>query len=556
MKKNTLLVILALFFMGMVSIACENSEEEDDWKSVRYDWEKVGELPYKMWAHKMINATRGLLISYVDKIFTSDYLNHKLEWNLIPDTVLLVDHQIILFHDSIFTIGGFTLNDNGWKIDNVISHTNENYFRSDNINNYVNSIVPQVNGLTGGIVQHVGLAFNNAMWVIGGITDSGYNNKKTENAIWRSTDGVNWIKQKTTGFTARASHAGVVFDNKIYISGGFGDGGREHKSDVLVSSDGVTWETLTTNPGWSKRSDHTLVANSEGLWLIGGYDGKNFLNDVWFSSDGIKWIKPLGTPPFAPRAGHSAYFDGPSLYISGGVNGNWDNELNDVWKLVTYGNEIKTRYAPLNPTRFRITNNSNYPIKYAYIDGGSNILNTEIPVNGTPYETELEIGIYELLVYDTQNRYQKFTVNIRNNITVTHTVTSNGWITPPVLPVFYNFSIKNDYSYAVDSVFIRKFGAAEWGHNLLDNPIAYNASHSLGVFELGQYEIKMVSKDALTTVLRYGVAPRSGADRSGASMGKNLEGYKTVYNYSSFTLASNTVLSAPASTLNWENTDR
>jgi hypothetical protein len=53
-------------------------------------------------------------------------------------------------------------------------------------------------------------------------------------------------------FPPRSSHAGVVYDGRMWIMGGMKDGGGE-LSDVWWSKDGETWFEATSNAAWGPR---------------------------------------------------------------------------------------------------------------------------------------------------------------------------------------------------------------------------------------------------------------------------------------------------------------
>ena len=57
------------------------------------------------------------------------------------------------------------------------------------------------------------------MWLIAG-TDGSTN----KNDVWNSTDGVTWtVVTSSASFSARENHASLVFDNKMWVTGGFDD---------------------------------------------------------------------------------------------------------------------------------------------------------------------------------------------------------------------------------------------------------------------------------------------------------------------------------------------
>ena len=45
---------------------------------------------------------------------------------------------------------------------------------------------------------------------------------------------------------------------------------------------------IATNAGFNARYNHQTVVFNNKMWVIGGYDG-TFKNDVWSSSDGFFW---------------------------------------------------------------------------------------------------------------------------------------------------------------------------------------------------------------------------------------------------------------------------
>ena len=117
---------------------------------------------------------------------------------------------------------------------------------------------------------------------------------------------------------------------------------------------------------WSKRTDHTSVVfdpdgSGERIWLLGGYDGKNYLNDVWSSVDGANWTE--STPPgeatkdtdggdgtaanwWTARSGHTSVVFKGKIWVMGGVEDRKD--LNDVWSSVDGANW--TESTPPNDT--------------------------------------------------------------------------------------------------------------------------------------------------------------------------------------------------------------
>jgi N-acetylneuraminic acid mutarotase len=94
---------------------------------------------------------------------------------------------------------------------------------------------------------------------------------------------------------ARTQFSASVWDDRIYVTGGL-DSSAAAQTTVYVSprlSSSVSSGNITS--AWSTstafnvaRSGHALVAYANNLYLLGGYDGTNYLNDVQYASIGYK----------------------------------------------------------------------------------------------------------------------------------------------------------------------------------------------------------------------------------------------------------------------------
>ena len=116
------------------------------------------------------------------------------------------------------------------------------------------------------------------MWVIGGSVGATYHND-----VWHSTDGATWTQATANAaWSARSGHSSVVYDNKMWVMGGY-DGGSNN--DVWYSSDGVNW-TEATDPvngaAWPVRTYHGSVVYENKIWVMGGAVRSN---DVWHTSN-------------------------------------------------------------------------------------------------------------------------------------------------------------------------------------------------------------------------------------------------------------------------------
>jgi type II secretory pathway pseudopilin PulG len=171
------------------------------------------------------------------------------------------------------------------------------------------------------------VVFDNKMWIMGGY-DGSY-----KNDTWYSTDGASWTQATAAAsWTGRSGHQAVVFDNKMWVIGGSCDG-----VDVWYSTDGASWTQTTSSifgGTLDKEGFSTLVFDNK-MWIMGGNPGNRCTfsgsggNFVFHSTDGISWTQATASANWSARAHlQSVVFDN-KMWIMGGNNG--PTYLNDVW---------------------------------------------------------------------------------------------------------------------------------------------------------------------------------------------------------------------------------
>jgi len=184
--------------------------------------------------------------------------------------------------------------------------------------------------------SHVSVLFESKMWVIGGCVPS-CGATDALNDVWYSTDGTTWMQATANAqWGERASLASVVFNNRIWVFGGYNQAATYY-NDVWYSTDGTDWTQAAANVQWGDRSNSgfTVYKNPSGegqaMWLIGGYDGGE-INEVWYSVDGVDWTQATGNAEWIKRADAAAFVFNNQMWILGGNDPTGAGRFNDVWK--------------------------------------------------------------------------------------------------------------------------------------------------------------------------------------------------------------------------------
>ncbi len=168
--------------------------------------------------------------------------------------------------------------------------------------------------------------------------------------------GKDW--ELANGFSPRANHANVVFDEKMWVIGGW-DG--KDRNDVWYSDNGVDWNRKINHAEFPSRMGHTCTVFDGRMWVIGGRDlQNNKLNDIWYSTNGSHWISAATNAPFEPRTNHSVLVFQNKLWLLGGVGIGGEQNLYDNW----YSSDgIVWNRAP----DWIDTNNLNHQLNFSHV---------------------------------------------------------------------------------------------------------------------------------------------------------------------------------------------
>lgn len=188
-------------------------------------------------------------------------------------------------------------------------------------------------------VGHQTLVFNNRLWVIGGYSMEMWD---TMNDVWSSADGLYWeLETANAQWASREAFGAQVFNGRLWVMGGVNDTGIEYR-DVWSSADGKSWSLETVNPGFSRRRGFNVLTFAARMWVIGGTvtlpidpmnpsgpKGQFPCKDVWSTDDGINWTLEAAGVAFLERGAQAAAVFGGRIWVSGG---GWNfTPYNDIW---------------------------------------------------------------------------------------------------------------------------------------------------------------------------------------------------------------------------------
>ncbi len=156
------------------------------------------------------------------------------------------------------------------------------------------------------------LVFDDRMWLLGGWNPSDRVNfpEICNSEVWASSDGLTWTEEVAEApWEGRHTAGYAVFQGTMWVLGGDPIQGY-YQPDAWSSEDGITWTEQVSDLPWGQRVLHHTVVLDDRLYVMGGQtlpqfttedEESAFYNDVWASDDGISWTRILEEAPWAPR---------------------------------------------------------------------------------------------------------------------------------------------------------------------------------------------------------------------------------------------------------------
>jgi hypothetical protein len=223
-------------------------------------------------------------------------------------------------------------------------HAEGNWYSTDGISWFKSSL----ESLRKNVYQSHYVQFNGAVYALGNNAGN-YQSIRFDPRIRRTTDYKKWEDLGQANMPRRMFPGVVVFKEKIWLIGGYD--GREYHNDIWNSKDGTNWVKVSEKSSWSPRNVSTITVFKDKLFLIGGgvIDGDQNPNlsshkEIWSSENGSDWTR-VSTSGVMTHRGFPIEFDG-KLWL---IGANRDGTFSRSSLVSADGANWKEQSAPWTP---------------------------------------------------------------------------------------------------------------------------------------------------------------------------------------------------------------
>jgi hypothetical protein len=156
--------------------------------------------------------------------------------------------------------------------------------------------------------------------------------------VFTSSDGKEWhVLTAEAPWPDRDLPGLVAYKDALWIFGGSKYHPKENPplNDVWKSLDGVTWQRIIDHAPWPGRTWFGHAVFDDKMWIFGGWDYylEDDVNDVWYTEDGFDWKELRSSTIWTDRHAPYHWVTDDALWLSSGFNTAWYGLYNDAWKL-------------------------------------------------------------------------------------------------------------------------------------------------------------------------------------------------------------------------------
>jgi len=160
-------------------------------------------------------------------------------------------------------------------------------------------------------------------------------NSSSQAALSAESSATDWVRvTEDAPFSERDTAEGVVFAGKMWLSNGYITGGTRVR-DLWSSTDGVTWNLVTTNAPYDGYAEITVHAGK--VWAI--------KQSVWNSADGVHWQQVSEKAPFGLRGYGELLVHNGKMWQLGSGEDVWNTTNGIRWNRVAAHAPYGPRFA-------------------------------------------------------------------------------------------------------------------------------------------------------------------------------------------------------------------
>jgi len=298
---------------------------------------------------------------------------------------------------SAAILNGYIYYAGGCSAMNCTSVTNTNYYAPIGADGVIGTWTAATDPLPNSLSWGKLLAAGGTLYYVGGQTTSAESSSVTTVYFtsgisagvptWNDTAAQKGIGDTGSGAQPRTKFGAAVWDNRLYVVGGYSNNPTV-QSTVYVSPEQTSGGDITGN--WSSttafnvaRAGNSVVAYANNLYMLGGYDGTNYLSDVQYAkidtsgggSDGTvgSWSYAANLPGQVADA--DAFAANGYIYLVGGRSASTSCTPSTLFAPVTANTDSDTPTGIGNWQETRtVYSGDRYGAAAVYSDGKAYIL--------------------------------------------------------------------------------------------------------------------------------------------------------------------------------------
>ncbi|KYR01769.1 Ras guanine nucleotide exchange factor [Tieghemostelium lacteum] len=168
--------------------------------------------------------------------------------------------------------------------------------------------------------QHSAIVYNNSMYIFGGYSTTGLKNDiqvfSFESQTWSELTIEGTVKP-----TVRYGHSAIIDRTSMIVFGGTVDGGQTSNEIYSFNLESKNWSLIACQSTPTGRSMHTSTLHKGVMWIVGGQlESTSPTDEIYqYSLANNQWTKVnLEGSTFTPRSNHTATLLLDSIIVTGG----------------------------------------------------------------------------------------------------------------------------------------------------------------------------------------------------------------------------------------------